>query len=64
MRGQAVVVHMRMRDHDAVQAVVRLPEPRNLGEQRFLRFVGRVERQADIEHEALAPGLCFDAGAA
>ena len=53
-----------VRDHDAEQAVVRLPKPRDIGQQLFLSFVRRVERQADVERDALTLGLDLDAGAA
>ena len=39
MAGEAVMVLMGMRDHDAEQAVVRLPKPRDFGQQLFLPFV-------------------------
>ena len=62
--GQAVMVLMGMRDHHAEQAVVGLPEPRNLRQQLFLPVVRRVERQADVERNALPLRLDLDAGAA
>ena len=57
---------MGVRDHDAEQAVVPLAETRDLGEQGFSRLlvVGRIEGQADIEHQALPSCLDLDAGAA
>ena len=58
------MVLMGMRDHDAEQAVVRLPKPRDFGQQLFLPLVGRVERQADVECDALTLRFDLDAGAA
>ena len=58
------MVLVGMRDHDAEQAVVRLPKPRNFRQQRFLPIVRCIERQADIECYALPLRLDLDAGAA
>ena len=58
------MILMGMRDHDTEQAVVELPEPRNLRQQLFLPVVRRVERQADVERNALPLRLDLDASAA
>ena len=57
------MVLMGMRDHHAEQAVVGLPEPRNLRQQLFLPLVRRIERQSDIERDAPPLRLDLDAGA-
>ena len=47
-----------------IRKQVALPQARNLGEQPLLCFVRRIERQAYIEHHALACRLDLDTGAA
>ena len=63
---QSVVVHVRMRNQNAEQTVVSLAETRDPRQQAFAcgLVFGRVERQSDIEGEALALRLDLDAGPA
>ena len=62
--GETIVILMRVRNDHSEQAAVRCPEPVYGRKQVFVAIVGSVEREADIEHDALSSRFHLDAGPA